>query len=76
MELTKMQRFYLAHKDEPEFMEKCRRMRRESYARNRYKERTKALERYYAKKAALAAANQEMSENPTASSSVGVQPIA
>jgi len=64
MELTKMQRYYLAHKDEEEFREKCRQQRRESYARNRDKEKAKALERYYAKKSALAAANQQMSENP------------
>jgi hypothetical protein len=64
MELTKRQRFHLAHKDEEEYMERNRQLRRESYARNAEKERTKALERYYAKKAVLEAEKLKMSENP------------
>lgn len=49
--MNRRTKYYHAHKDEEEFMERNRKQRRESYARNAEKERAKALERYYAKKA-------------------------
>lgn len=53
--LTKRQIFYQAHKDDEEFMNHNRELRRASYYRRQEKEKADALARYYKRKEALAA---------------------
>ena len=54
------QMYYLAHKDDEEFLEKSRKYRMESYYRNQEKEKERSLARYYKKKAERLAQQQAM----------------
>ncbi len=47
--LTHTQRYYAAHKDEPEYYKKLLEKRKEYYHSNKERERLKSLVRYYRK---------------------------
>ena len=56
---TKSQLFWERHKDDPEYIERNRQQRKESYYKNAEKERAAALERYYRRKERLAQENPD-----------------